>query len=98
MGAAVALVGRGPLGIGAFFPPVPLSPSCAGTLPRRTILFPVHYQIFSIFKVFERKNASHRGRVKTPVVVPTAWTQLAPRALARCRQPGTSRPSSRPAM
>ena len=44
------------------------------------------------------RNASASPRVKTPAVVPTARTQLAPMALARVRQPISSRPSSRPAM
>src|SRR5262245_20773644 len=53
---------------------------------------------WSIANWWVRRNSSHCERVKTPVVVPTAWTQLAPRALARRRQSSVSRPSSRPAM
>src|SRR5262249_38306531 len=41
------------------------------------------YQIRFSGRVCVLRNSSHWGRVKTPVVVPTACTQLAPRA--RCR-------------
>ena len=53
-------------------------------------------QTGSMGSVCARRNSSHSARVNTPVVVPTARTQLAPRALATRRHPSASSPCSIP--
>src|SRR5256885_1938711 len=48
-------------------------------------------QIRSILSVLPRRNSSHSLRPNTLVVVPTARTQLAPRALAQSRHSSSSK-------
>ena len=55
-------------------------------------------QIGATFSSCRLMNSSASARVKTPAVVPTERTQLAPTALASFRQSSSDRPSSSPTM